>query len=248
MWTYVQRTGQCFKPTGELLAVGYSGNWDGALPAGGPTDHRNRPEDQILRNLGPIPVGNYTIGVAFNSPGRMGPVVMGLTFDLANQMFGRNGFFIHGDLPAPKSGTASDGCIVLDRPFRQAISDSADRELVVIAGPPGLNAQGLSLVERVEPKAKKATKKTAAKKKSTATKKAPTRGVARKSKTIAKKSSGHVARGQPVKKAVKAAAKKSIKANSKSAAKAAKKVAAKRTARRPVVAKSKSKKKTGKKR
>ena len=39
---------------------------------------------------------------------------------------------IHGDNPAANH-TASDGCIILARPFRQMISASPDRALVVVA-------------------------------------------------------------------------------------------------------------------
>jgi hypothetical protein len=47
-------------------------------------------------------------------------------------MFGRSGFLMHGDnirLP----GTASEGCIILPRDLREAIWNSADHTLEVIA-------------------------------------------------------------------------------------------------------------------
>ena len=120
MWTFIQSTGAFLKPDGSLLAVGYSGNWDGLPPPKGPTDHRNRPADQRLKDLGPIPVGTYSIGRPYNDIGGKGPVVMDLTPDPGNEMFGRNDFAIHGDRSSPRTGTASDGCIVRDFASRQA--------------------------------------------------------------------------------------------------------------------------------
>jgi hypothetical protein len=131
MWTYTQGTGMMYNPDGTPLAQGYSGNWDGTQPPGGPTDYRNQSADQALHNQGPIPVGTYTIGAAFDDPGGKGPVVMRLTPDPNNQMFGRAGFMIHGDLAPPLSGQASDGCIILDHPSRQTIADSGDDVLIV---------------------------------------------------------------------------------------------------------------------
>ena len=158
MWTFIQSTGAFLKPDGTTLTTGYSGHWDGVPPPGGPTDHRYKPADQALKNLGPIPVGNYAIGRPYNDIGGKGPVVMDLTPDPANQMFGRNDFMIRGDRSPPQSDMASDGCIVLDFASRQAISVSKDRTLRVIA------AQAIaSLADLVQtrkaPVPKKAAKK-----------------------------------------------------------------------------------------
>jgi hypothetical protein len=47
-------------------------------------------------------------------------------------MFGRSGFFIHGDNQA-MNHTASEGCIILPHAARIAIASSGDRGLRVIA-------------------------------------------------------------------------------------------------------------------
>jgi hypothetical protein len=57
---------------------------------------------------------------------------MALDPDPGNQMFGRDGFLIHGDNMA-MNHTASEGCIILGRPIREQIADSADRVIVVTA-------------------------------------------------------------------------------------------------------------------
>ncbi len=59
-------------------------------------------------------------------------MVMALDPDPGNQMFGRDGFLIHGDNMA-MNHTASEGCIILGRPIREQIADSADRVIVVTA-------------------------------------------------------------------------------------------------------------------
>lgn len=119
-WAYSQTSGS-MTFNGAGVATGYSGNGAGL----------NNPALQNDPDVGPIPQGNYTIGAAHADPEK-GPVVMALTPDPANQMFGRDGFLIHGDNPE-MNHTASKGCIILARPFRQQIAASADRVLIVIA-------------------------------------------------------------------------------------------------------------------
>ena len=48
-----------------------------------------------------------------------------------NNMYGREGFFIHGD-SIDNPGNASNGCIVLNRQWRVMIAQSADDVLVVV--------------------------------------------------------------------------------------------------------------------
>ena len=47
----------------------------------------------------------------------MGPYVLPLTPLTVNNMFGREGFFIHGD-SIDNPGNASNGCVVLNRQWR----------------------------------------------------------------------------------------------------------------------------------
>jgi hypothetical protein len=81
-----------------------------------------------MRNTGPIPKGNYSIGNAFKHP-KKEPVVMRLTPSNRQTMFGRSGFLIHGNYAR---NDASQGCIVLLRPIRKQISASSDRALTVV--------------------------------------------------------------------------------------------------------------------
>ena len=87
---------------------------------------------QNMSNAGPLPQGIYSIGAALAiGPGKTGRFVLALTPDPANQMFGRFGFYIHGDNPA-QNFTASDGCIILSLAIREAVAASGDRELTVV--------------------------------------------------------------------------------------------------------------------
>lgn len=119
-WFYSQSTGN-MSLDGNLVGTDYSGNGAGL----------NNPALQNDPDVGPIPQGSYTIGPAHQDPEK-GPVVMALAFDPANQMFGRDGFLIHGDNEA-MNHTASEGCIILGRNFREQVAASPDRVLIVTA-------------------------------------------------------------------------------------------------------------------
>lgn len=125
MWTYSQSAGTMTNAAGEVIATGYSGN--GAS--------MNEPADEDTEDHGPLPQGNYAIGAASTHP-VLGPVSMELTPDPANEMFGRSGFFIHGD-NAALDHTASDGCIILPRAARETIAESGDVNLKVVSGSGG---------------------------------------------------------------------------------------------------------------
>jgi hypothetical protein len=119
-WTYVARSGAIMDPYGRVIAIGYSGHGAG----------RNVPEDHA-KNEGPIPVGRYRIDAPVDTE-RHGPYVLGLEPDPSNDMHGRDGFLIHGDSHS-HPGEASLGCIVLQRQIREAIWDSGDHDLDVLA-------------------------------------------------------------------------------------------------------------------
>lgn len=133
MWTW-QQTGTMITPEG-LHWAGYSGKGV----------HKNDPDSQQLECLGPIPCGVYRIGDPHDSP-LHGPYCLPLTPDIANVMFGRSGFLIHGD-SIEHPGAASEGCIILMRSQREAIYRSGDRMLVVeprpqhVATNPGIEAE-----------------------------------------------------------------------------------------------------------
>jgi hypothetical protein len=120
-WTYQQSTGQ-LSHNGEFIATGYAGI--------GPDC--NNPASQNVPFKGPLPQGTYTIDPVLDDGGHMGPFVLPLTPWPNNNMFGRSGFYIHGDTAA-RNQTASNGCIVLDRQYRLMISQSSDTVLTVTA-------------------------------------------------------------------------------------------------------------------
>jgi hypothetical protein len=130
--TYSQGIGTLSAPDG-FLATGYAG-----ADAG-----KNNPAMQDVKNVGPLPRGKYTItgpecvGTAFPCPDchgatahRHGPYVLRLHPVQGNEMFGRAGFLIHGSNAA---GTASEGCICIDRASRQLVISEGYTELEVVA-------------------------------------------------------------------------------------------------------------------
>lgn len=130
-WTYEQKTGKLFKPMKngtflECVATGYAGGNQGRNPEG-----KNNPDMQGVKKIGPLPCGLYTFGTPLKHS-NLGPFAIPLTPDPGNEMFGRGGFYMHGD--TTPSGDASEGCIILGRITRQACWDSIDHQLKVIKG------------------------------------------------------------------------------------------------------------------
>jgi hypothetical protein len=120
-WIFSIKTGILTKDNDVEVDKGYSGNL---------TDFNN-PDDQNIKNEGPIPVGVYYIGLARFPVDNLGPLALPLTPWPTNQMYNRDDFFIHGD-NQECNHTASDGCIILQRSTRQTIVDSGDQVLQVI--------------------------------------------------------------------------------------------------------------------
>jgi hypothetical protein len=98
-YTYSQKTG-ILACGGLNIGVGYSGHGVGL----------NNPAMQDF----------YTIGPAHTHP-RLGPVVMFLTPDETNNMYGRGDFFFHGD-NAEMNHTGSEGCPVQGKPARESVA------------------------------------------------------------------------------------------------------------------------------
>lgn len=118
---YKQSTGEWFH-NGERIGIGYAGKGAG----------KNNPDMQNVHNAGPLPQGWYTIGDVIMDGGHLGPYVMPLEPDSENEMFGRSGFFVHGD-NMTNPGSASDGCIIQNRIYRTSINETGDKRLQVIA-------------------------------------------------------------------------------------------------------------------
>jgi hypothetical protein len=121
MWTYQQSTAKLQSPTKVITTFGWAGQGAG----------KNNPAMQNVHNVGPLPVGTYTISEPHDSP-RTGPYTMNLIPDPSNNMLGRADFRIHG---ASKTNPelSSEGCMIQPRVIRENIWNSGDRTLVVIA-------------------------------------------------------------------------------------------------------------------
>lgn len=125
MWTFDNHTGALLNPAGTLIETGYAGGDKGACKYG-----MNNPAYQYTKDIGPLPVGLYSMGDAVEGT-HLGPLAIPLTPDPSNDMRGRGDFYIHGDhIGAP--GTASDGCIILSHATRTLLSESDDRSLQVV--------------------------------------------------------------------------------------------------------------------
>lgn len=120
-WTYAQKTGD-LEQDGRHVATGYSGAGDG----------KNNPNMQQVRNVGPIPEGDWTItGPPVNTEDH-GPYVLLLNPTAETETFGRSGFLMHGDSKEHPGG-ASEGCVILPRAVREKVWTSGDRDLKVVA-------------------------------------------------------------------------------------------------------------------
>jgi hypothetical protein len=123
MWVYEQNTGKLISPDNELVATGYAGGNEGKNHEG-----VNNHDMQGVKFVGPLPCGIYTFGEPVEHS-HLGPFAIPLIPDPDNEMFGRGGFFCHGDtIP---SGNASEGCIIMGRSVREAMWASADHTLSV---------------------------------------------------------------------------------------------------------------------
>jgi hypothetical protein len=118
-WTYKITSGALLNQNNIQVGLGYSGHGMGL----------NNPAMTNAPDVGPLPVGTYTIGRPMEDD-HVGIFALPLTPDPSNQMFGRSAFFIHGDNPA-LNHTASDGCIILARAIRNDIANTADDTLIV---------------------------------------------------------------------------------------------------------------------
>lgn len=122
MWIYEQKSGWLISPEGKKIAQGYSGAGEG----------RNNPDMQMVKDVGPIPCGLYTIHAPVDTVTH-GPYVMRLEPASVNEMFDRAGFLLHGD-SVVNPGTASLGCPVLPRYARERVGESSDKVLEVVKG------------------------------------------------------------------------------------------------------------------
>ena len=124
-WSFQISTGQIRNTAGELVGAGYAGGNEGANPEG-----INNVDMQNVKDIGPLPVGLYTKGVAIPHS-ELGAFAIPLIPDPTNEMYGRGDFFCHGDTLKPQC--ASKGCTVWAPSLRHEWYDSDDDQLQVIA-------------------------------------------------------------------------------------------------------------------
>ena len=121
MWRYEQTTGRIVAADGTLLAVGYAGHGAGV----------NNPAMQDVPDVGPLPQGVYSLGAPIDHP-KLGPFAIPLIPHAGDELFGRSGFYMHGDeIGHVGEHLASHGCIVADRDARESIWASGDHALKV---------------------------------------------------------------------------------------------------------------------
>lgn len=121
MWRYRIVDGQMQNEAGTLNFSGYSGA--GHTLAEG----RNNPIMVDQHNKGPLPPGQYAIGIPHSS-NQTGPYTMNLDPIDGSDMHGRSAFRIHGNNSVDD---ASHGCIILPPDARRAIWESNDHTLQV---------------------------------------------------------------------------------------------------------------------
>ena len=125
MWVYEQQSGRLYAPDGTHAATGYAGGNEGKNPAG-----VNNHDAQGTKSVGPLPVGFYTFGEPV-AQSQLGPFAIPLLPDATNTMYGRGGFYCHGDTPQ-LNHSASEGCMIFPRQVRDEIAASGDKQLAVI--------------------------------------------------------------------------------------------------------------------
>jgi lipoprotein-anchoring transpeptidase ErfK/SrfK len=122
MWKYRIVDGAMISADGKLTFNGYSGT--GHTLAEG----RNNPVMVDQHDKGPIPPGDYAIGIPHSS-NQTGPYTMNLDPINATNTFGRSAFRIHGNNAA---NDASHGCIILPPDARRAVWESNDHQVRVV--------------------------------------------------------------------------------------------------------------------
>ena len=123
-WIYSQSDGRLYDPKGMHVSTGYAGGNCGKNPEG-----INNHSMQDVKSIGPLPCGIYRMGEVLMQS-HLGPFAIPLLPDEKNEMFGRAGFFCHGD--TNPGGNASEGCIIMPRLVRDALYASDDKTITVV--------------------------------------------------------------------------------------------------------------------
>jgi hypothetical protein len=118
-WKWDQSAGE-ITHDGVHVGYGYSGRDRGL----------NNPAMQAAPGVGPIPRGAWKIVSVGDSP-QTGKFTIVLDPKPGTDTCGRSAFRIHGD-NVHLNHTASHGCIILQRIYREKIWGSGDRDLDVV--------------------------------------------------------------------------------------------------------------------
>jgi hypothetical protein len=118
MYIYEQGSGKLFH-NDDYVDTGYAGCGIGL----------NNPQQDHMKNVGPLPRGLYMIGKAINGT-HLGPLALPLFPEQHNTMKGRSAFFIHAD-NAKGNQSASTGCMVFSLATRKRIDEDTDKWLCV---------------------------------------------------------------------------------------------------------------------
>lgn len=120
MIQYQISTGKVWIKGVEQPTLAYSGHGPGL----------NNPAMQSAHGIGPLPVGLWRITAWVDHP-VVGAMVSHLLPISVAKLYGRDGFFIHGDNKSANH-TASDGCIIMDHTLRLAVRNSGDTQIRVV--------------------------------------------------------------------------------------------------------------------
>lgn len=126
-WVYSQSSGHLYLADTQDVRAHVATGYSGAV------GHQNRTGSEQLVAKGPIPRGVWKIGIAF-AHRRLGREAIPLEAVEPQKVFGRSGFYVHGD-NAAGDGSASSGCIILPITVRKLISEfrrAGVRTLVVV--------------------------------------------------------------------------------------------------------------------
>ena len=124
-WKFVIKTGHIYDPLGNKVWTGYAGGNEGKNPEG-----VNNPLMVSVAKVGPLCPGFYTMESPLPTS-HLGPFAIPLTPDATNVMFGRRGFYCHGDRTQPPPRSASEGCIIAARAVRDQMWGKAFNGQVV---------------------------------------------------------------------------------------------------------------------
>ncbi len=115
-WTWDQSAGT-LAWDGKVVAHGYAGKGTG----------KNNPAMDGVKKTGPIPRGVWRM-TAMKASKNTGPGTIVLIPEPGTDTKGRSEFRVHGD---NKTGTASEGCIILPRSVRDLIWDRRDKSPLI---------------------------------------------------------------------------------------------------------------------